>query len=67
MSIFGGVVIIAPIIGPVLGGWITDNYSWQWIFFINIPIGIIVLLLSVSMEKVLQLILVFYIICLLEQ
>jgi len=49
MSIFGGVVIIAPIIGPVLGGWITDNYSWQWIFFINIPIGIIVLLLSVSM------------------
>ena len=34
------VTVVAPIAGPILGGWITDNYSWEWIFFINIPIGI---------------------------
>jgi len=34
-------VIVAPVLGPTLGGWITDNYSWRWVFFINIPIGII--------------------------
>jgi len=39
MSVFGVGIIIAPIIGPVLGGWITDNYNWHWIFYINIPIG----------------------------
>jgi len=39
MSVFGVGIIIAPIIGPVLGGWITDNYSWHWIFYINVPLG----------------------------
>lgn len=41
MSVFGVGIIIAPIIGPVLGGWITDNYSWHWIFYINVPLGFI--------------------------
>jgi len=39
MSVFGVGIIIAPIVGPVLGGWITDNYSWHWIFYINVPLG----------------------------
>src|ERR1043166_2388438 len=41
MAVFGFGVVVAPIIGPTLGGWITDNYSWRWIFYINIPIGIL--------------------------
>ena len=41
MSFFSLGVIIAPIIGPVLGGWITDNWRWPWIFFINVPFGIV--------------------------
>ncbi|MGN0031946.1 MAG: DHA2 family efflux MFS transporter permease subunit [Candidatus Gastranaerophilaceae bacterium] len=48
-TIFGLVVIIAPIIGPVLGGWITENFSWHWVFFINVPIGILILIMSVTM------------------
>ena len=39
-SVVAVAVIFAPIIGPTLGGWITDNYTWRWIFFVNIPIGI---------------------------
>ncbi len=46
MAIFGMGVVAAPIIGPTLGGWITDNYTWRWVFFINIPIGAIALLLT---------------------
>lgn len=41
-TLFGLVIIIAPILGPVIGGWITENWSWHWIFFINLPIGVIV-------------------------
>jgi DHA2 family multidrug resistance protein len=45
-SIFGIGVMVGPTVGPTLGGWITDNYSWPWIFFINIPIGITASLLT---------------------
>ncbi|MCI1273823.1 MAG: DHA2 family efflux MFS transporter permease subunit [Clostridiaceae bacterium] len=41
MAIFGLVFIFAPVIGPILGGWITENWSWPWIFWIDIPLGII--------------------------
>jgi DHA2 family multidrug resistance protein len=41
MAIFGIGIMFGPIIGPLLGGWITDNWSWHWIFYINVPIGII--------------------------
>lgn len=40
IALLAMVTVVAPIAGPILGGWITDNYSWQWIFFINIPLGI---------------------------
>jgi DHA2 family multidrug resistance protein len=46
MAMYGVCVVVAPIIGPTLGGWITDNYNWRWIFFINIPIGIIAVFLG---------------------
>jgi DHA2 family multidrug resistance protein len=41
MALFGGGVMIGPILGPVLGGWLTDNYNWRWVFLVNLPIGII--------------------------
>ena len=45
MAAFGFGIIFAPIIGPTLGGWITDNYTWRWIFYINLPVGILSLLM----------------------
>ena len=45
-AIYGMAVVAAPALGPTVGGWITDNYSWRWIFFINVPIGILSLILT---------------------
>src|SRR5208282_3484463 len=42
-ALYGLVAVLAPSIGPTLGGWITDNFSWRWIFFINIPVGFLAL------------------------
>src|SRR5579863_7898419 len=39
-------IVVAPMLGPVAGGWLTDNYSWRWVFYINVPIGILALLLT---------------------
>src|SRR5262245_56520770 len=49
MAFYGMGVVVAPVVGPMLGGWITDNYSWRWIFLINIPIGILSLSLTAAM------------------
>src|SRR5579863_5401478 len=39
-------IVVAPMLGPVLGGWLTDNYSWRWVFYINVPIGVLSVLLT---------------------
>jgi DHA2 family multidrug resistance protein len=41
MAVFSMVIMVGPAVGPVLGGWITDNYSWPWIFFVNLPVGVL--------------------------
>ena len=46
MAVYGMGVVVAPVVGPTLGGWITDNYSWRWIFLINIPVGILSLVMT---------------------
>jgi DHA2 family multidrug resistance protein len=45
-AVYGMAVVVAPAIGPTLGGWITDNYSWHWVFYINVPVGLISLFLT---------------------
>src|SRR5882757_3661295 len=45
ISLYGLVAVLAPSIGPTIGGWLTDNYSWHWIFYINIPVGILAYIL----------------------
>ncbi len=50
-AIYGMAVVVAPAIGPTLGGWITDDYSWHWIFFINVPIGLLSLFLTHRMVE----------------
>src|SRR5580692_9558173 len=50
-SLYGITAICAPAIGPTLGGWMTDSYSWRWIFFINLPVGIVTLFLVYKMVE----------------
>lgn len=46
MAVYGMGVVVAPIIWPTLGGWITDHYSWRWIFYINVPVGVIATMMT---------------------
>src|SRR5436190_7479809 len=46
MGFWGLGVVVAPILGPVLGGWLTDSYSWRWVFYINLPVGIASILMT---------------------
>jgi len=50
-ALYGITVVLAPTIGPTLGGWITFNYSWRWIFFINLPVGVLMLLLVLRLVE----------------
>ncbi|MEO7411211.1 MAG: DHA2 family efflux MFS transporter permease subunit [Sphingomicrobium sp.] len=47
MALFGGGIMIGPILGPVLGGWLTDSYNWRWVFLVNIPVGAIATLMLI--------------------
>src|ERR1039458_7651335 len=54
-GLMGGVFGLATIIGPLLGGWLTDNYSWRWVFYVNIPVGIIAIaILVTAMPKIVR-------------
>src|SRR6201981_1879388 len=50
-ALYGITAIMAPTIGPTLGGWITDNYSWRWIFYINLPVGLVTLFLVLRLVE----------------
>jgi MFS transporter, DHA2 family, multidrug resistance protein len=50
-AVFGVTTVLAPVVGPTLGGWITDNYTWRWIFYINLPVGILAVLLVLRLVE----------------
>ena len=45
MAVYGAGIVVAPVIGPTLGGWITGSYSWRWIFYINLLVGLLALIM----------------------
>lgn len=51
LALWAMTVVVAPVFGPILGGWITDNYAWPWIFFINIPVGLFALGVTLSLLR----------------
>ena len=51
MAIWAMAIIVAPVLGPVLGGWLTDNFSWRWVFYINLPVGLVSLFLIKTFLK----------------
>jgi MFS transporter, DHA2 family, multidrug resistance protein len=46
MAVWGMGIVAAPVLGPAIGGWLTDNYSWRWVFYINLPVGILSLVMT---------------------
>src|SRR4051812_19363641 len=46
MAVFVLGIVVAPIVGPTLGGWMTDNYSWRWVFYVNLPVGAVAILMT---------------------
>ena len=46
MGFWGLGIVVAPILGPVVGGWLTENYSWRWVFYINLPVGIVAMIMT---------------------
>ena len=50
-ALFGMAVVAAPAIGPTLGGWITDNYDWRWVFLINLPVGAVLFFLLSMLDR----------------
>ena len=51
-ALFGIAIVVAPIVGPVLGGWLTDNWSWRWVFYINLPVGVLACILIGRSSKI---------------
>ncbi|MDL5410427.1 MFS transporter, partial [Escherichia coli] len=46
LALWSMTTLVAPVVGPILGGWISDNYSWPWIFYVNVPVGIVAALVT---------------------
>ena len=51
MTLFGIARLLAPVVGPTLGGYITDSYGWRWIFYLNLPVGLLALLMCSAVVR----------------